>query len=361
MIAYRTFRNIDPPALVDVWNTSFTHPRIVPVRSPTFLEYFLFAKTYFDPAGLIVALEGDKIVGFVHAGFTPREDQAGLESSTGVICTLAVLPSYRRQGIGSQLVLRAEAYLRQRGAVRAWFGSQTPHNPFLFGLHGGCTTIGLVDNDEASLRFLTRHGYDTPRRLLLFRRHLARLPIPMDTRFGAIRANYDILASYLRQAGWWQESVLGPVEAVEYRLEDKLTHGVPARLVLWDMDTFSLHWGQPCIGLIDLQVIPSARRLGLAKYLMLNVLRHLRDRSFAFLEVAVAEDNQAMRLLLSSLEFEPVGQGVSYFKPSLAVSGVDVSAGGESALDGSGLDVSAAAASAVAASTVEVSALSKRN
>jgi ribosomal protein S18 acetylase RimI-like enzyme len=316
VIEYRSFRNTDPPALVELWNTSLTHPRIVPVRSPTFLEYFLFAKTYFDACGLIVAREGDKLVGFVHAGFAPREDHTGLDSATGVLCSLAVLPSYRRQGIGSQLLQRAEAYLRERGAVRAWFGSQTPHNPFLFGLHGGCTNIGVVIDDEASLRFLTRHQYAPTRRLLLFRRNLARLPMPMDTRFGAIRANYDILASYLRHAGWWQESVLGPVEAVEYRLEDKVTHGIPARMVLWDMDTFGLHWGQACVGLIDLQVNESARRLGLAKYLLLNVLRHLRDRSFVSFEVAVEESNRPMLALLGTLEFEPIGQGVSYFKSS---------------------------------------------
>ena len=317
MIAYRSFRNTDPPALVDIWNASFTHPRWVPLRSPTLLEYFLFAKIYFDAAGLIVAQDGDQPVGFVHAGFAPREDQTGLESATGVICTLAVLPSHRRQGIGSQLLKRAEAYLRQRGAVRAWFGSQAPHQPFLFGLQGGCTCIGLLNDDPAVVHFLQRHGYTHPRRLLLFRRNLAHLPLPLDSRFGAIRANYDILASYLRHAGWWQENVLGPVEAVEYRLQDKVTHGVPARMVLWDMDTFSLHWGQPCVGLIDLQVLPSARRLGLAKYLLLHVLRHLRDRAFATFEAAIDEANRPMLQLLASLEFEAAGQGLSYFKASL--------------------------------------------
>jgi ribosomal protein S18 acetylase RimI-like enzyme len=317
VIAYRPFRNTDPPALVELWNTSLTHPRIVPVRSPTFLEYFLFAKTYFDADGLILAYDGDKMVGFVHAGFAPREDLAGLDSATGVLCTLAVLPSYRGQGIGTQLLHRAENYLWERGAVRAWFGSQTPNNPFLFGLQGGCTNIGMVHNDESTLRFLQRHGYAPTRRLLLFRRSLARLPMPLDTRFGAIRSNYDILASYLRHAGWWQESVLGPVEAVEYRLEDKVTHGTPARMVLWDMDTFSQHWGQACVGLIDLHVEENARRLGLAKYLLLNVLRHLRDRSFAQFEVAVEEGTRPMLGLLAGLEFEAIGEGVSYFKASL--------------------------------------------
>lgn len=314
MIQYRSFRNTDPPAIVGLWNASLSHTRIVPVPSATFLEYFTFAKNYFDYDGFIVACEGDKLVGFVHAGFGPRPDQAGLDSSLGVICVLGVLPSYRRCGIGSQLLLRAEAYLRQRGASTIFFGSQTPNNPFLFGLHGGCTNVGIVHDDPATLGFMQRHHFRPYREMAIHRRSLARLPAIMDTRFGAIRTHFDIVGCALRRATWWQESTLGPVDAVEYYLQDRATRSIPARMVLWDMEPFHLQWGESCVGLIDLFVQENCRRLGLAKYLVFHVLRHLRERSFSQFEAAVDMANPALMALLHTLEFEPIGAGMCYYK-----------------------------------------------
>src|ERR671938_100354 len=72
VVHYRTFRNTDPPGLVDVWNACFTGRGAAYVHGPGVLEYFLFAKPYFDPDGLIVALEGSEVVGFAHAGFGPN-------------------------------------------------------------------------------------------------------------------------------------------------------------------------------------------------------------------------------------------------------------------------------------------------
>ena len=48
VIQYRTFRNTDPPALADVWNGSFEDRASATIRSPLVLEYFLFAKPFFD-------------------------------------------------------------------------------------------------------------------------------------------------------------------------------------------------------------------------------------------------------------------------------------------------------------------------
>ncbi len=80
------FVNTDPPGLVDVWNTSFTARGAAALRTAALLEYFLFAKPYFDPEGLIVAAVDDKIIGFALAGFGPADDGAHLDPALGVVC-----------------------------------------------------------------------------------------------------------------------------------------------------------------------------------------------------------------------------------------------------------------------------------
>ncbi len=74
MIEYRIFRNNDPPTVTRLWNSCFTQRGAIGFRGSTLLEYFLFAKPYFDPAGLILALSDGNPVGFALSGFGPNAD-----------------------------------------------------------------------------------------------------------------------------------------------------------------------------------------------------------------------------------------------------------------------------------------------
>ena len=117
---YRHFRNTDPPALAALWNESLTHRGAVELRSAAPLDGAVLNKPYFDPAGLIVAEEDDKLVGFAHGGFGPNEDLTELNHSVGVLCAVAVRPDRRRQKIGTELVRRVEAYLAAGGHRHCW-------------------------------------------------------------------------------------------------------------------------------------------------------------------------------------------------------------------------------------------------
>src|SRR5688572_10695523 len=55
VVQYRSFRNTDPPRIVDVWNECFTGRGAVTLRNSTPLETLVFAKPIFDPAGFFLA------------------------------------------------------------------------------------------------------------------------------------------------------------------------------------------------------------------------------------------------------------------------------------------------------------------
>src|SRR5438067_1190395 len=84
---------------------------ICPLATPSTLEEYVFAKPYFDPAGLLLALEDGVPVGFAHGGFGPGADESALSTGTGVVCAVGVRPSHRRRGLGAELLRRCEAYL----------------------------------------------------------------------------------------------------------------------------------------------------------------------------------------------------------------------------------------------------------
>ena len=123
VIEYRSFCNTDPPGLVNVWNESFTGRGAVVLRTATLLEFFLFAKAYFDPDGLIVATDDRKLIGFTLAGSALAPTAASL---IGRAASSVRLASFRRIAVRARAVAqRAEDYLRRRGphAIRRTDGA----------------------------------------------------------------------------------------------------------------------------------------------------------------------------------------------------------------------------------------------
>ena len=312
VIQYRTFRNVDPPGLVEVWNTAFTGRGAVRLQGAAWLEYFLFSKPYFDPQGLTVACAGRQIVGFALAGFGPNDAETALDPSAGVLCLLGVAPSHRGQGIGSELLRRAEAYLRGQGNPDLFAGPMYPLNPYTFGLYGGSYSPGFLDSDAQARPFLKHRGYVVERTALVFQRAMGQPVAVSDGRFAAHRLRYEIHSQPFQETTWWQECILGPIEVFEYRLQDKLTGRVAARALLWEMETYTGRWNEHAVGITDLVVSDDLRRQGLAKFLLTQILRYLHDQFFSIVEVQTLADNTAAIDLLGKLEFRQVDAGHIY-------------------------------------------------
>ena len=52
----------------------------------------MLSKPYFEPEGLIVAEQDEKLLGFVHAGFAPSPDWMDLDLEDGVISLHEQIP-----------------------------------------------------------------------------------------------------------------------------------------------------------------------------------------------------------------------------------------------------------------------------
>jgi len=322
VIRYRPFLNTDPPALVEVWNEAATGRGAFPLRTPGMLERWVFSKPYFDPAGLIVAesVPDDggpdrRVLGFALAGFGPNADQTALDPGLGVICCVVVRPEDRRHGVGRALLHRAEEYLTARGATNIRVGSQTPNNPYLFGIYGGSNSPGLLASDGDVEPFLASAGYTRADAVLVFQRKLDRPLDVADPRFGITRKRYDVqLLKAAAIATWWEECVWGGLEPAEFRLVDKLTGLPAARATAWELEGFGWKWNHPSAGIIDVQVRPDLRRQGLAKFLVIHILRFLQDQFFGIGELQARADDPAAVRLCQSVGFEQVDVGYVYRK-----------------------------------------------
>ncbi len=313
MVQYRRFRNTDPPRLVEVWNEAFTGRGAVHLRTSSPLERHVFAKPYFDPAGLLLAEEDGHCVGFAHASFGPNDSCTALSTATGVTCVVAVRPRYQRRGIGSELLRRCEAYLRDRGATRLFAGPQEPLSPFYLGLYGGSDLPGFLDSDALAAPFLARNGYRPVRAVLVFQKRLSQVPKVLDPRFLGLRSRLELREDPRARLGsWWRECVFGLIEPLEFYLYDRSSGARAGQALAWEMEGFSCVWNQPAVGLNGIEVRPESRRQGMGKFLVAQVLRRIQDQFYELVEAQAHADDAASVGLLRSLGFTQVDSGRLY-------------------------------------------------
>ena len=319
MISFRRFRNTDPPALADVWNESHPARSAYPLRTPALLDRWVFSKPYFDPDGLIVAVDeadSGKILGYALAGFGPNGALSALDKTNGVICSVAIRPNARRYGVARGLVGKAEEYLTARGSTVLRAGPRWPYCPFGFGLYGGTNCPGFLASDEGADPFFKSLGYTAADTTLVFHKKLE-APISIaDGRFGALRKRYE--TQILRAASvpsWWHDCVWGVLEPVEFRMVDKQANSMPAaRAVVWELEGYGWRWGFPSAGILDIQVRPDLRRQGLAKLLLAQVLRFLQDQFFGICELHAPAERPELIGLCRSATMEQVDVGTTYIK-----------------------------------------------
>ena len=122
------------------------------------------------------------------------------------------------------------------------------------------------------------------------------------------RRRFDVrIVPRIAVGTWWQESVYGLIEPVEFRLEEKLTGKSVARATAWEMEAFSCTWNQPAVGILDIHVRDDLRQQGLGKFLLAQLLRYLQDQYFGLCEVQAAEqliDSMTGKLDLSTFRDE---------------------------------------------------------
>ncbi|MCM3636745.1 GNAT family N-acetyltransferase [Sporosarcina luteola] len=144
---YRAFQSGDENGIVGLWNDVLIHD---PIHKDRFRTQVLLDAN-FDPAGLIVAIDGERIVGAIMA-ITRKLPMIGteLEPDTGWITFFMVHPDVGRQGIGHGLMERACDYIRSQGAEKVFFSSYAP-NYFLPGIDEAAYPAGF--------EFLQKEGF----------------------------------------------------------------------------------------------------------------------------------------------------------------------------------------------------------
>lgn len=124
MIQYRCYAPGDEREIVRVWNETLT---VDPITALRFRNLVLLDGN-FDPEGLRLAFDRDKLVGCFYA-VRRLMPMAGsdLEPENGWIPFFFVHKEYQRQGIGQKLLDQAVEFLLKHGRKHVFFASYAPN------------------------------------------------------------------------------------------------------------------------------------------------------------------------------------------------------------------------------------------
>ncbi len=148
MISYRYYQSGDEQEIVQLWNESVS---LDPITSNRFRNLVLLDAN-FDPKGLRVAFEGEKLVGCVYAvrRLLPMYG-VDLEPDVGWIPFFFVHPKYRKSGIGEKLLHDAVTFLQGNNRKFIYFSSYAP-NYILPGID--------INAYPDAHKFLQKHGFE---------------------------------------------------------------------------------------------------------------------------------------------------------------------------------------------------------
>ncbi len=315
MIEYRSFRNDDPPALAEIWSDQAPLRAMLQPMSASTLERLVMSKPYFDRHGLVVAVDDQRPVGFVHAGFGPSEDGSRVDSSVGVTCVLLVAAHQQRQLIAHELLARSEQYLTGRGARTLYAGGVQCIAPYYHGLYGGSALPGVLDGDELFLEACLASHYVSAGNRRILQLELARYRPVVD------RLQMQIRRSYQAEPvldpppeTWWEACTYGLAERTRFVAVPRVHGEAGGSMTFWNMEPMSSSWGIHANGLIQVSIAADHQRDAMTMFLLNESLRMLAADGATLVEVQIGDDQNDLLQLFSKIGFEQADHGTVFCK-----------------------------------------------
>lgn len=313
MVEYRTFHNCDPPEILKLWHTGDLGPSAAEGFPCDILELFVFSQPFFDRKGVILAFEGDQLVGFIHAGFKAASDASKLDRSQGIVAAVLVHPEHRRKKIGSELIRHAEKYLTSQGAKTISVGGGLDSNGFYNGLYGGMQSSGFSHTAAAWNNFLEPLGYTAGNSTTVMHRDLTIGRDPVSSRLIRHRRRLNLtITDRVSELDWWWHVRFGHLDALQFQLQQRHDNSIVASGQIVGLDVYIPKWGVRAVGLRDVNVPEEHRRHGYGLSLVLEICKRLREQSIQLIEAQLDSANAGAYELFSSSGFEKVQELVTF-------------------------------------------------
>ena len=282
--------------------------------TPDLLEQHVLSKLYFDPAGFIIAEEGDRSVGFAHAGFAPNASGNQLDHSQGITCLVMAIPHENHDELLNGLLKQSEKYLRAKGATKLLGGCAERSSPFYLGMYGGSQLPGVLASDPERCLLFERAGYKQTTQIYVLQRRLSDFRPIVDRQQMQIRRQFQIRSSFdPLPVCWWDACIHSQLNCTHFEVTARNSDTVVGSATFWDVEPLASSWGLHASGLLSYTMTEEHRTQGINVFLMGEAMRQLQSHGITVVE-AQDSGNDPM---FERLGFETVDVG-TVFEKSLA-------------------------------------------
>lgn len=316
MMQLRPFRNDDSPGVVAVWNEQPPIRGRLAKLSTTILEQHVLSKPYFDPQGLIVAEESERMIGFVHVGFTPSVHSAELVRESGVISLLMVRCQENAKTVARKLLDEGEKWLRERGAKDFLGGGAGLHAPFYLGLYGGCRLPGVLVGDTTLIDVLQAAGYMEHLPFQIWHRALNTFRVPVERAWLALKRQYKLNGLSDDPVKDWDDAcAFSWTDPIVFGIDPITTGDRAGSLTFWNMEPLASGWGQRAMGLAECSMTGKAATALLPCFLA-EALRQFQSEGVALVEIQTQPNDEELLQACQKLGFQSIDRGVQFRKPA---------------------------------------------
>lgn len=302
------FKNFDIKYLSEVvklWNEDVASVAIYkPFTETSFTQKFL-ENRFYDPAGLKLVFDGEKLIGMGHAIIND------VETHPGFITFIAVAKEYQRKGIGSKILAELEQYLKGRGKenLRLLFFNPTNLEWIIPGTKADHPGSPAVPFNSPFYFLLLANGYTPGSQQDAFYLDITNYEIPdkvLATMKRNAENNYNIciydenkhhgfkeLFEALNNPGWYQA------------VQNNLAKDKPDPMLIVEKDGEILGWTGPMFTqesgrgyFAGIGVHPKTQGLGMGKALFCNLVNESRKNGAKFMTLFTGAENLARNIYL---------------------------------------------------------------
>jgi GNAT superfamily N-acetyltransferase len=305
VVQIRPFLNSDVPNLVELWHRQEACEGRISRITPAMLETHVFARSYFDPSGLLVAEQDHDLVGASLCGFAPTPDGAGLDQRAGIL-SLLLIDADSSVETSRRLWAAAQEYFARRGCQTVYFGSRFPDSPFLNGFCGGTFVPGVTTADHVQLNRLASFGFQPGESIEVLKLDLPGYRLPIDRRVVMAKRQYEVRLSLdPLPPNWWQNNVLAFRHHLDFRIVQRKSNQICGRLSVCNTLPQDSGWDSRFFGIIRIEIDSALQRAGLGQAMLSDAIKDLEQRGVEQLEAQVPRSNAACHSMLTKIGFLP--------------------------------------------------------
>jgi hypothetical protein len=310
MLTVRSFRNEDPPRLLELWrHTQRCRSELSPLPplSLNQLQAQILGLPMLDHHAVMLAFEDSTPVGYIHTTFAPAQDGHSLDYTTGQICFLCVDSTcFNTSDAAAALIQAGENYLSGLCARTIFGGSPSPSVPFYSAFYSGGEAVGILPSDVTAINAFHKANYQIHQATTWFHFDLRNYTPVVTAEMVGYYGTIEVEVSEIPKAKtWWEGCMLTNgvwFDATAFFIQTgRPVARLRTRITYPDTENSLTMYGENWLAsLMELRVHSDFENIGIERYLLAELIRYLAaQHRIVHVEAHSAADSPLFVLLRS--------------------------------------------------------------